>query len=116
VPTDLAYLMNSGSVLPNVYAGEDRERVLREFYDRFTAKTRLYPNYTWDQFLHEYSVMATVLFVYYVGFGAAVWQAELENEQPGRIELGDRGETVEDLTADVLRKCSRRPLPTSDLP
>ena len=41
VPSDLAYLMNSGTVLPEVYTGENRQTVLRAFYDQFMAKTQL---------------------------------------------------------------------------
>jgi hypothetical protein len=104
VPSDLAYLLNSGSVLPEVYGGANRNQILREFYEQFMLKTQIYPDYSWEQFQHEYAVMATVLFVYYVGFGAAIWQAGLNNEQPGRIELGDRGETEADLSPDELRK------------
>lgn len=104
VPADLAYLMSSGSVLPDVYGRDNRERVLREFYDRFMTKTRLYGDYTWEQFRFEFAIMATVQLVYYVGFGAAIWQAGLNNEQPGRIELGDQGATVEDLTPEERRK------------
>jgi hypothetical protein len=104
VPSDLAYLMNSGSVLPEVYTGENREKILREFYDGYMAKTTRYPDYTWEQFNHEYSVMATVLFIYYVGFGGSIWQAGIDNEQPGRVELGNKGETEADLAPDELRK------------
>ena len=39
IPSDLAYLMNSGSVLPDVYTGEGLTTILREFYDAFKAKT-----------------------------------------------------------------------------
>ena len=37
VPSDLAYLMNSGTVLPEVYTGDNLELVLRTFYDAFVA-------------------------------------------------------------------------------
>jgi hypothetical protein len=104
VPSDLAYLLNSASVLPEVYSGDNRDHVLRSFYDGFMAGTRTYPDYTWDQFLEEYAVMSTVLFVYFVGFGAAVYQAALNDEQPMRVELGPRGDTEADLAADELRK------------
>jgi hypothetical protein len=89
VPSDLAYLMNSGSVLPEVYGGEGREIVMRAFYDRFMAGTKRYPDYSWEQFRSEYAVMTPVLFVYYVGFGATYWQAgAYENSLPMRVELG----------------------------
>jgi len=74
VPSDLAYLMNGGSVLPEVYTVQNRERILSTFCERFMAGTQIYRNYTWQQFLRESSIMATVEFVYYVGFGAAIWQ------------------------------------------
>ena len=104
VPSDLAYILNSGSVLPEVYGGENREALLREFYDQFMAKTKRYPDYTWEQCQFEYSVMASVLFVYYVGFGAAIWQAGIADDQPARVELGTKGETEADLAPDELRK------------
>ena len=42
VPSDLAYLMTSGSVLPDVYSGPNLHRVLRLFYDQFMARTQRY--------------------------------------------------------------------------
>ena len=105
VPSDLAYLMSSGSVLPEVYEGEGRETVLRAFYDQFMAATSRYPDYTWEQFRAEYAAMTTVLFTYYVGMGAAFYQAgAFANEQPVRVELGDQGVTEADLAPDEMRK------------
>jgi hypothetical protein len=105
VPSDLAYLLGSGSVLPEVYGGDGRETVLRAFYDRFMERTTRYPDYTWEQFRAEFAMMTTVLFVYYVGMGAAYWQASaFRNEQPGRVELGGQGVTEADLAPDELRK------------
>lgn len=104
VASDIAYLMNSGSVLPEVYQGENRERILRTFYDSFMAKTKAYPDYSWEQFLNEYAVMSAVLFVFYSSFGAAINQAALNDEQPTRVELGTKGETEADLAPDELRK------------
>lgn len=105
VPSDLAYLMNSGSVLPEVYEGEGRETVLRAFYDQFMAKTSRYANYTWESFRAEFAIMTTVLFTYYVGMGAAFVQAgAFQNEQPLRVELGDQGTTEADLAPDEIRK------------
>ena len=83
VPSDLAYLMSSGSVLPEVYAGANRDKILRAFYDRFKAKTKIYKDYNYGQFEREYAMMTTVLFVYFVGMGAAYWQgAAFRNELP----------------------------------
>ena len=104
VPSDLAYLMNSGSVLPDVYSGPNRDRVLRAFYDQFMSKTVCYPDYSWDQFLFEYSTMAATSFTYCFGFGTAIMKAGLENEQPARVELGDKGETEADLTPAERRQ------------
>ncbi len=53
VPSDLAYLMGSGSVLPEVYTGDNLHRVLRSFYDQFMAKTQVYKAYTYEKFVHE---------------------------------------------------------------
>jgi hypothetical protein len=105
VPSDLAYLMGSGSVLPEVYEGDGREVVLRTFYDRFMERTRRYPDYSWEQFHREYEVMTTVLFTYYIGYGATYWQAgAFNNELPFRVELGGRGATEADLAPDEVRK------------
>jgi hypothetical protein len=105
VPSDLAYLMGSGSVLGEVYQGEGRETVLRAFYDQFMAKTKRYPDYSWEQFRAEYAMMTTVLFTYYVGMGAAFLQAgAFANEHPFRVELGDQGVTEADLAPDEMRK------------
>jgi Ecdysteroid kinase-like family len=105
VPSDLAYLMGSGSVLPEVYMGNNRKRILRSFYDQFMARTQLYKDYTYDKFEREFAMMSTVLFVYYVGMGAAYHQgAALRNELPGRVELGGKGATEADLAPEELRQ------------
>ncbi len=105
VPSDLAYLMSSGSVLPEVYAAENRNRILKTFYDEFMRKTQRYPDYTFAQFESEFAAMCTVMFIYYVGMGGAIWRAAaFENAQPGRIELGSEPFTTDDLTPDELRK------------
>jgi len=105
VPSDLAYLMSSGSVLPEVYGDEGRETVMQAFYDQFMAKTQRYPDYSWDEFQAEFTMMSAVMFAYYVGMGAAFFQAgAFENEQPMRVELGDQGVTESDLAPDEMRK------------
>lgn len=105
VPSDLAYLMNSGSVLPEVYAGENQHRLLRAFFDQFMAKTRRYPAYTYDRFVDEYRRMATIQYVYYVAFGAAIFRAgAFENDLGMRIELGGRGATEADLPPEQVRQ------------
>ncbi len=105
IPSDLAYLMGSGSVLPEVYTGDNMTKILRAFYEQFMAKTQVYTDYTYEQFTHEYAMMTTVLFVYFVGMGAAFWQGSaLRNELPARVELGGKGVTEADLAPDELRK------------
>lgn len=105
VPSDLAHLMNSGSVLPDVYAGENHHRVLRAFHDQFMAKTRRYPDYSYDRFVEEYRRMATLQYIYYVAFGGPIFQAGAFNNDLGmRIELGGQGATVADLPPEQVRQ------------
>lgn len=105
IPSDLAYLMSSGSVRPEVYATENRQKILRSFYDQFMAKTKVYKAYTYEQFTHEFEMMTTVLFVYYVGMGAAIWQQAASGEgQAARVELGPNGVTEADLTPEERRQ------------
>lgn len=105
VPSDLAYLMNSGSVLPEVYAGSNQHRVLRAFYDQFMARTHRYPDYSYDRFVDEYRRMATVQYIYYVGYGGAIFQASAFNNDLGmRIELGGKGATLADLPPEQVRQ------------
>jgi hypothetical protein len=105
VPSDLAYLMGTGSVLPEVYSGENLERILRAFHAQFVAKTKLYKDYSYDKFVAEFAMMTTVPLVYYIGMGAAYWQGgALRNELPTRIELGGKGATEADLAPEELRQ------------
>ena len=92
-------------MLPEVYQAENRRIVQRRFYDLFMSKTQRYVDYSFAQFEREYAIMSTVLFVYYVGMGGAIWRsAAFENEGGGRIELGSEGVTEMDLEAEDLRK------------
>jgi hypothetical protein len=105
VPTDFAYLLTSGSVLPEVYSTPNLHRLLRHFYDAFMSKTRRYRDYTYDSFINEFRMMTTVIFIYYVGMGAAIWrESAWANARGARIELGGRGATEADLTAEELRQ------------
>jgi hypothetical protein len=105
VPSDLAYLMSSASVLPSVFDKKRRQEVLRAFYESFRSKTKLYKDYSWEQCEAEFTMMSTVLFIYYVGFGAAIWQAgAVANQHPARVELGGQGTTEAELAPDELRK------------
>jgi hypothetical protein len=105
VPSDLAYLMSSGSVLPEVYTGTNRQLVLRTFYDRFVAQTKLYRAYTYEQFANEYEMMSTVMFIYVVGMGAPIFQQGAFQDAGGtRVVLGGRGATDGELTPEELRQ------------
>ena len=77
---------------------------MRTFFDAFMDQTQLYKDYTWAQFQREYVVMSTVLYVYYIGFGANIWQSGVNNELPARVEMGDKGETEADLAPEELRQ------------
>jgi hypothetical protein len=97
--------MSTGSVLPEVYTGINLKKVLRTFYDQFIAKTQAYQAYTYEAFEREYAMMTAVPVVYYVGMGAAYWQAgAFNNELPTRVELGGKGATEADLTPEELRQ------------
>ena len=105
VPSDLAYLMTSGTVLPDVYSGPNLHRVLRLFYDQFMAKTQRYQEYTYDSFIDEFVMMATLMFLYYVGMAGAIWrEGARDNSRGARIELGGKGATEADLPPEELRQ------------
>jgi hypothetical protein len=105
IPSDLAYLMSSGSVLPEVYSGENLTKVLRAFYDLFMQKTKVYKDYTFEQFRAEYATMSAILFTYYVGMGAAYYQAgAYQNDLGMQVELGGQGVTEADLSPEDLRR------------
>lgn len=74
VPSDLAYLMSTGSVLPEVYAEDNLHRILHAFYDGFMAKTCAYPDYSYDQFVDEFATMATISYCYFMAFGVPFYQ------------------------------------------
>lgn len=105
VPSDLAYLLSSGTVLPEVYEGENLHRILRAFHEAFMAGTRAYPDYTYAAFFDEFATMATVQYIYYLGFGVPFYQGgAYRNELPMRVELGGRGATEADLAPEEQRQ------------
>lgn len=105
VPSDLAYLMSTGSVLPDVYSGDNLMRILRAFYDRFMAGTRVYPDYSFDQFTREFATMTTVNFAYFAAFGVPYFQGSAyANQLPMRVELGGQGATLDDLAPEEHRQ------------
>jgi hypothetical protein len=105
VPSDLAYLLSTGSVLPEVYAEDNLQRILRAFYQGFMAKTRAYPDYSYDRFVDEFAMMATVGFTYYMAFGVPYYQGgAYRNALPMRVELGGQGVTEAELEPEELRQ------------
>jgi hypothetical protein len=104
VPSDLAYLMTSGSVLPHVYAAGNREKIMRAFYDGFIGRTNLYRNYTWDDFRREFAVMATVQMVNFIRHGAGLFAAGVNDALGARVELGTRRERESDLPREEQRQ------------
>ena len=105
VPSDLAYLLGSGSVLPEVYRGEGLRRVMRAFYEAFMDRTRVYRDYSFEQFTDEFAVMGAVLFTYYAGMGVAYYQrGAYENEMGMHVELGGQGACEADLSPEDLRR------------
>lgn len=105
IPSDLAYLMSSGSVLPEVYTGNNHKKVLQTFYNQFMAKTKIYKSYTYEQFEAEYMMMTAVRYVYSVGMGASYWQAgAYRNDLCVRVELGGQEVTEADLSPEELRQ------------
>jgi hypothetical protein len=105
VPSDLAYLLASGSVRPEVYEEGNLHRILRAFHNGFMAKTKTYPDYTYAQFVDEFAIMATVNYTYFMAFGAPYAQGgAYRNELPMRVELGAHGATEADLAPDEMRQ------------
>lgn len=117
IPTDLAYLMSSATVLPEVYQNE--EMVLKYFYEEFQKHTKAYKSdvYSFEQFKQEYEMMQHLVYVYFVGMGAVIWQSskvdgKLDPSQPDVIvgpvgaspEIGTGALKVEDMTPEDTRK------------
>ena len=42
IPSDLAYLMNTGTVLPEVYDPSNRDKIMTRFFEAFMDQTSLY--------------------------------------------------------------------------
>ena len=74
IASDLAYLMSSATVEPDVYENHGDE-ICQLFYDQFMAKTTRYKDLTFETFKAEYVMMAHTMYVYYVAMGAAIWKA-----------------------------------------
>jgi hypothetical protein len=71
VPSDLAYVLGTASVLPDVYAGPNLDRVLRAFYDEFMSKTKVYRGYSSSGFSANRSCPRPL----HLGGCAPIWQA-----------------------------------------
>jgi hypothetical protein len=118
VPTDLAYLMTSGSVLPSVY-GDGEAEVTRYFYDEFQRHTNAYraDSYSYEKFMKEYYTMAHVFFVYFVCLGTPVFQSgavdgKIDPRNPAEVtgpctwapELGSGTVVAESLSEEEQAK------------
>jgi len=104
VPSDLAYLMCSSSVQPGVYKNHTDE-IIKEFYTQFMKKTTKYKNYTLEQCTKEFALMTSVLYIYYVGMGAAIWMAGATDQPMGSAELvGSGAVKYSDLSPAECRK------------
>lgn len=105
VPSDLGYLMASGSVLPDAYEGDNLHRILRAFHDQFMARTSVYRDYSYEQFVDEFAIMATINYTYFMAFGVPFFQGgAYRNELPMRVELGGQGATEADLAPEEMRQ------------
>ena len=84
IPSDLAYLMTSGTVEPSVYQSHTDE-ILHMFYDAFQAKTVAYTSdrYPFHRFKEEYVMMCHVLYNYLVAYGASLWKASFLDHDGG---------------------------------
>lgn len=68
-------------------------------------RTKMYGAYTYERFVTEYAMMTAIHFVYYLAFGAAIWQAgAYRNELGMRIELGGKGAVEADLSPEERRQ------------
>jgi hypothetical protein len=75
------------------------------FFDDFKAKTKVYPDYTFEKFAAEYAMMTAVCFTYYAGMGVAYYQNGAHGNTMGmQIELGGKGATEADLAPEDLRR------------
>tara|TARA_B100000795_G_scaffold269328_1_gene258387 strand:- start:1378 stop:2283 length:906 start_codon:yes stop_codon:yes gene_type:complete len=89
VSCDLAYLMTSGSVLPEVYGKEGTAQVTKAFFDQFKAKTTKYKDLTYEQFMNEYKIIGCRLYLYFVGMGGPFYHGgAYQNVTAARIEWG----------------------------
>ena len=89
MPPNLA-CRSSATVLPEVYQNE--EMVLKYFYEEFQKHTKAYKSdvYSFEQFKQEYEMMQHLVYVYFVGMGAVIWQSskvdgKLDPSQPDVI-------------------------------
>jgi hypothetical protein len=118
IASDLAYLMGSGSVLPEVY-NDNEDVVLRAFYDEFQKHTKDFKEnaFPFSQFKREYSIMTHVLYLYFTCFGAPIFlsgavDGKADPSKPDEVvgpiytspELGSGAITVDMLTPEDLRK------------
>lgn len=82
VPSDLAFLLCTGSVKEEVYhSKETLDELLDLFYTEFKAKTKIYTSYTYEQFVLEFKTMLLVYTCYNIAMAGPLYQAALQNQQ-----------------------------------
>ena len=117
VPSDLAYLLSSGTVAPEVY-NDGLEEILHLFYDEFQKHTKAYKpdSYPFEKFESEFYKMSHVLYTYVLAMGAAyafsgAADGKLDPSQPDTVvgplamapELGPSKMQEKDLDPASLR-------------
>ena len=117
IPSDLAYLMSSGTVLPEVY-NDGLPEVLRLFYDEFQQHTTAYKtaDYSFEKFEEEFYKMSHVLFTYLIAMGAGyafsgAADGKVDPSKPDEVtgplacapELGSGSVTEADLDEASMR-------------
>jgi hypothetical protein len=109
VSSDLAYLLTSGTVQPDVYENH-LDEILEEFYRQFVAKSSKYRDLTYKQMREEFTLMAHVLFARYIVLGCQIWKAAWYDNDAGLAAgvaeggLGSGVISYEDLPASEKRK------------
>jgi len=99
VVSDLAYIMMSGTVHPDVYQNHTDE-LIELFYAEFMKRTTKYKSYTLAQCRFEFSRMIWIPFIYFYAMGASGLM--LAAAGPGT--LGSRTITYDQVPAGQKRR------------
>jgi len=99
VVSDLAYVMMTGTVHPDVYQNHTDE-LIELFYSEFMKKTTRYKNYTLEQCRFEFSRMILVPVIYFFAMGAS----GLVHATTGPGPLGSRTITYDQIPIGQKRR------------